>query len=106
MVSTGLRVGELVALHVDDVDIQDRSVLVLGKGRKERIVFLTNDWLCDVLSAYIGSRAVRQVSHEYLLFGRDGQPLTTEAVRARIRRAGELTGLSRRITGSSDLSGV
>ncbi len=34
----GLRVGELVALDVRDVDLRGREVRVLGKGRKERIV--------------------------------------------------------------------
>lgn len=36
--ATGIRVGELVALDVDDVDAQRQVVRVLGKGRKERSV--------------------------------------------------------------------
>jgi integrase/recombinase XerC len=36
--ATGLRVGELVALDLHDVDRQDGVVRVLGKGNKERIV--------------------------------------------------------------------
>jgi len=36
--SSGLRLAELVALDVKDVDIFSESVRVLGKGRKERIV--------------------------------------------------------------------
>ncbi|MGH3446296.1 MAG: tyrosine recombinase XerC [Nocardioidaceae bacterium] len=36
--ATGIRVGELVALDVDDVDRERRVVRVLGKGRKERTV--------------------------------------------------------------------
>lgn len=38
MYGTGIRVGELVALDVRDVDLHGRAVRVLGKGRKERIV--------------------------------------------------------------------
>jgi integrase/recombinase XerD len=34
----GLRVSELVGLDVDDVDLEDASVRVLGKGSKERLV--------------------------------------------------------------------
>jgi integrase/recombinase XerD len=34
----GLRVSELVGLDVDDVDLEDASVRVLGKGGKERLV--------------------------------------------------------------------
>jgi integrase/recombinase XerC len=36
--ATGVRVGELVALDVDDLDESRRVVRVLGKGRKERSV--------------------------------------------------------------------
>jgi len=98
MVATGLRVGELVGLRIHDVDIEDRTIRVLGKGRKERVVFLPNDWLCQLLRAYLRSRTVRGVSHAHLLFGRDGRPLTTAAVRARLRRAGEQAQLGRRVT--------
>ncbi len=36
--STGIRVGELVGLDIEDVDMTSRVVRVLGKGRKERLV--------------------------------------------------------------------
>lgn len=36
--ATGVRVGELVGLDVDDVDTERRVIRVLGKGRKERSV--------------------------------------------------------------------
>ena len=39
LTSTGMRVGELVALNIADVNFQDRECVVLGKGDKERIVY-------------------------------------------------------------------
>jgi integrase/recombinase XerC len=36
--ASGIRVGELTALDVDDVDLGDRLVRVMGKGGKERTV--------------------------------------------------------------------
>ena len=36
--ATGLRVSELVALDLPDVDLRSRQLRALGKGRKERIV--------------------------------------------------------------------
>ena len=49
---SGIRVGELVGLDVDDIDLERRSVRVLGKGAKERVVpfgvpaaLAVKDWL-------------------------------------------------------------
>ncbi|MGB9668060.1 MAG: site-specific tyrosine recombinase/integron integrase [Thermosulfidibacteraceae bacterium] len=41
--STGIRVSELCALNIDDVDLAGGRIRVIGKGGKERIVFLTEE---------------------------------------------------------------
>lgn len=41
LLSTGCRVGEVSGLKREDVDIDNRTAIVLGKGNKERTVFLT-----------------------------------------------------------------
>lgn len=37
--STGMRVGELVGLNIDDIDFENRECIVFGKGNKERLVY-------------------------------------------------------------------
>lgn len=39
LASTGMRVGELVHLNIEDVDFENRECVVLGKGSKERPVY-------------------------------------------------------------------
>lgn len=39
LVSTGVRVGELVTLNRNDIDFNERQCVVLGKGNKERTVY-------------------------------------------------------------------
>lgn len=39
LVSTGIRVGELVKLNRDDIDFENRECIVLGKGNKQRKVY-------------------------------------------------------------------
>lgn len=39
LLSTGMRVGELVNLNIEDVNFEDRTCVVLGKGNKQREVY-------------------------------------------------------------------
>ncbi|MBA3290321.1 MAG: tyrosine recombinase XerC [Actinobacteria bacterium] len=52
---SGLRVSELCGLELDDLDLTDNHVTVLGKGRKERQVPLS-DPAARALSAYLPLR--------------------------------------------------
>lgn len=39
LISTGMRVGEIVNLNINDLNLEDRSCIVLGKGNKQREVY-------------------------------------------------------------------
>ena len=80
--ATGLRVSELVNIKLDDMNISDRTIKVLGKGSKERIVVFGNHTL-QSLDDYL-NRARRQVDFHnspYLFLNKDGNRLSTRYVR-------------------------
>ena len=39
LISTGMRVGEIVNLNINDINFEERSCIVLGKGNKQREVY-------------------------------------------------------------------
>ena len=51
----GMRVSELVGININDIDSQLRSLRVVGKGNKERIVYL-NSACRDALAAHLEER--------------------------------------------------
>jgi site-specific recombinase XerD len=53
--STGLRVSELVGLDRHQVNLESREFSVIGKGRKARVVFLTEE-AALAISRYLGMR--------------------------------------------------
>lgn len=53
--STGLRVSELAKLDVDKIDLKTKEFGVVGKGRKARVVFLS-DRACKWLNRYLSAR--------------------------------------------------
>lgn len=54
--STGLRVSELVSLNRDQLNVASREFGVIGKGRRPRVVFLS-DRAADWLGKWLNSRA-------------------------------------------------
>lgn len=80
--ATGIRVSELVNIKLDDININDRTIKILGKGSKERIVVFGNNTK-DILDEYL-SRGRRQVDihgSNYLFLNKDGNRLSTRYVR-------------------------
>ena len=53
--ATGVRVSELCAMNIGDIDFEDETIKVRGKGGKIRIVFVDHDTLED-MSTFIGNR--------------------------------------------------
>lgn len=53
----GLRLAELVGLNLGDIDLERRTMKVLGKGNKERMLYL-NDACVDAIKDYLSVRPV------------------------------------------------
>jgi len=51
----GMRLSELVGINISDIDFSENRIKVLGKGHKERIVYLNNACV-DALNAYLEIR--------------------------------------------------
>ncbi len=98
MVGTGMRVGELSSTAVDQVDLPSRTIRVIGKGLRERMVYLPNEGIISLLTCYMGHRSASANASGPLLINRSGGPLTPSALRGRLERAGLAAGLSTRLT--------
>lgn len=94
--SGGLRISELVALDVDDIDLDDRAMRALGKGSKERMVPLGR-LACQVVETYLREgrpllMPKRGRSPRALILNRRGQRMSRQGcwlvVKAAARRAG------------------
>lgn len=85
----GMRVGELVALDVDDLDLRAGRTRVRGKGRKERMVPL-GEQAITALRRYLGvPRAAMLRDHTpvgAVFVNRKGKRMGTRDVRAMVER--------------------
>jgi integrase/recombinase XerC len=92
--ASGVRVAELAGLAVEDVDLREGSVRVLGKGRKERVVPIGRKAI-EALQAYLGSR---EESRGPLFRNRRGGRLTVRSLHRIVRARGRAAGLVARVT--------
>lgn len=79
---TGMRLAELLGLAPEDIDLRRRTVRVLGKRNKERIIPLA-DPLVDLLRSYLEARQTLDGGvgeGSPLLLKRTGEPLSRRAV--------------------------
>jgi integrase/recombinase XerC len=92
--AAGLRVSELAGLDLDDVDRDERTVRVLGKGRKERIVPY-GARAAAALDAYLG---VRSAARGPLFLSARGRRLGVRALFDVVRRGARAAGITRRVS--------
>jgi integrase/recombinase XerC len=84
--SSGLRLAELAGLDVADVDLADRTVRVLGKGSKTRVLPVGRKAV-DALRAWLADRrALVRDGTGALFTGRNGRRLGARAIQRRIGR--------------------
>ncbi len=91
----GFRLSELVGMNVGDVDFFDRQIRVLGKGSKERIVYL-NDACLSALHEYIQSRENPPQEPNALFLSRNHRRISRRRVQQIVENMLSASGLSGR----------
>lgn len=98
---TGARISEAVGLERDDLDIDNRSVRLFGKGRKERIVPL-GGYAVEALEAYLvrarPSLACKGQGTPAIFLNKRGNPLSRQSAWEAISRAARRAGVERDIS--------
>ena len=89
LMSTGCRISEMVSLNREDVDLTNLECTVLGKGNKQRAVYL--DPVAGMLiRQYLNERTDKDPA---LFIGRRGKRLTAQGIRKMLSGLSEETGV-------------
>ncbi|BDM62948.1 tyrosine recombinase XerC [Shewanella sp. NFH-SH190041] len=94
--SSGLRLAELAALDIKDVDIAERQVRVMGKGSRERIVPVGRKAL-DAIQHWLTCRALFPYQDDALFVAKTGARLSHRSIQARMDKWGRQLGLNVRL---------
>jgi integrase/recombinase XerD len=96
--ATGARVGEVCHLKLEDVDLTQGRIRILGKGSRERLLHLPEQ---DSLAALLDYRALwldPSSLHPFFFHNRLGRRLSEQSVRTMLRRHAVNAGLSLHLT--------
>ncbi|MDA0803426.1 MAG: tyrosine recombinase XerC [Planctomycetota bacterium] len=95
MYSTGVRVSEVVALNMGDLQLQERQLRVRGKGKRERIVPLGNQ-AAEALQVYIARLEVDRgapTPDAPLFVNKHATRLSSRSVRRKVSKYLKIAGL-------------
>ena len=97
LLSTGIRISELCHIHLKDINLSNKTLHIIGKGKKERILFLGDQKTFNLLETYINK--TRNESNDFLFPGQHSlKPLSEQSVRVILKKIVEQNSLSKTIT--------
>lgn len=98
--SCGLRVSELVTLHLSDLYLNERFIRVMGKGMKERLVPIS-DSAINQLHLWFADRnqmRIKPGEEDYVFLNRNGGHLTRAMIFTIVRRLAAAAGITKKIS--------
>ena len=75
LISTGIRIGELSSIKINDVNLEDKTILIHGKGKKERLLYFSSNETIKHLRDWLKIRDNCQLKTDNLFVNRYGNLL-------------------------------
>ncbi|MCJ7547806.1 MAG: tyrosine-type recombinase/integrase [Deltaproteobacteria bacterium] len=94
---SGIRLKELSTIKIGDIDIEEGSVRVMGKGGKERFVPFIPP-VAESIKAYVKESRRDAAKNDALFVTSTGSPLKTRGIQTMLYRLGERAGLKERLS--------
>ena len=94
LVDTGMRASELCDLRLQHLDLKNRTLLLMGKGDKERSVRISPR-TAQAIWRYLATRDDTGIPKAYLFPTRDGFRLSRHSLRRMLKRTGDRAGVRR-----------
>lgn len=96
--ATGIRISELCNLTPNEVNLYEGSILIYGKGSKERRIHIGNEDVLDILKEYEKEYHKEIVSCNHFFASQSGKPLSDQSVRRMINKYTSVASIEQHIT--------
>lgn len=96
--ATGMRISELCYLGINDINLDNGTILIFGKGSKERMLQIGNVEVINILKEYHADFLRECENCGNFFANQSGNPLSDQTVRRMINKYTELASINLRIT--------
>ena len=96
--ATGMRISELCNLKAEDIDFENKTILIYGKGSKERILQIGNPDVLEALNLYRKTFQKETKECGYFFVNRLQNRLSDQSVRYMINHYVKLAGIEQHLT--------
>lgn len=100
--SCGFRLSEVVSVKISNINLSDKQIKVIGKGKKERMVCF-GDYAKEVLLLYLNKYIGKYKScgNDYLFITKKGNAISTNMVHQIIKKEALKVGIKRSVSAHS-----
>ena len=79
-VTSGIRIGEASLITLDDIDFTNNIILIHGKGRKQRLIYISSIETISNLKKYLEIRNERNCESNYLFVNKNGSQISINSI--------------------------
>lgn len=96
--STGMRISELCSLGMEDINLYDRTILIYGKGSKERRIQIPNEDVIRILTEYKNEYEKEMHRCNHFFANQKGNSLSDQTIRRAINKYCSMAAVDLHIT--------
>lgn len=82
LISTGIRIGELSSIKVEDINLEENTIIIHGKGRKERLLYFSSNDTIKHINEWLEIRNTINAIADNLFVNRYGNCLSIHSIEA------------------------
>lgn len=98
LISTGIRIQEASLLTLNDISLQEKTIIIHGKGRKERQLFILNKYVLSSLKNWLTIRKTSSPKCNNIFINKYGNPLSIHSIENIFRKYKTLSNINIKAT--------
>ena len=98
LISTGIRIQEASSITLNDISLQEKTIIIHGKGRKERQLFILNKYVLSSLKNWLTIRKTSSPKCNNIFINKYGSPLSIHSIENIFRKYKTLSNINIKAT--------